>query len=207
MTNLSNSTATATATTLGGGTEGHSPSPLHVGAVFGIVIIVIVLIVTVLLLLCRTIKSTYPQMHSNWTAYPKQFCRHHTNEGRRKSRRVVDRGTEQNHQACASSRPDFQLVVREQRLCGPHNHNARNENQCSFALQKSGAPGDEYTSSLHETPPPSYSEVIQSANFTSQQTINDAGTNCYKPACSDHPPPPYPAWWVPNIEPTSLPQY
>ena len=197
MTNLSNSTATtatASATINGGGTEGHSPSPLHVGAVFGTVIIVIVLVVTVLLLLCRAIKSTYPQMHSNWTAYPKQIFRQHTNKGRRKSRRVVNRGTEQNHQAC-TSRPDFQLVlIREQKLLGPHNHNARNENHCSFALQKSEGPGDEYkSSSLHETPPPSYSEVIQSANFTSQQTINGADTNCCKPACSDHPPPPYPA--------------
>ena len=188
MMNLSNSTATIS--TYSGGTEDHSPSSLHVGVVFGIVIIGIVLIVTLLLLLCKAIKSTYPQMHTNWTA---DIFRHHTNQGRRKSRSVVNHSTKQKHQMCTSSRPDFQLVVREQKLCGPHSHNPRNENQSSFALLKSADPDDQYKSSLQEKPPPAYSEVIQSSaypsHFTSQQTINGTLTNTCKPACSDYPPP------------------
>ena len=187
MMNLSNSTATTS--TYSRGTEDHSPSPLHAGVVFGIVIIVIVLIVTLLLLLCKAIKSTYPQMHTNWTA---DIFRHHTNESRRKSRSVVNHSTEQKHQVYTSSRPEFQLVVREQKLCGSHNHNRRNENQSSFA-----APDDQYKSSLQEKPPPAYSEVILNSaypsHFTNQQTINGVLTDTRKPACSDYPPPTLPA--------------
>ena len=186
MMNLSNSTATTS--TYSGGTEDHSPSHLHVGVVFGIVIIGIVLIVTLLLLLCKAIKSTYPQMHTNWTADIQQIFRHHTNGGRRKSRSVVNHSDEQKHQVCTSSRPDFQLVVKEQKLCGSHNHNPRNENQGSFALLKSAA---QYESSLQEKPPPAYSEVIQNSaypsHFTNQQTINGTLADTCKPACSDYP--------------------
>ena len=130
--NLSNSTAT-TAT---GGTEDHSPSPLHVGVVFGIVIIVIVLIATVVLLLCKNIESTYLQKA--------KLFRHRTNGSRKKSRSVVNHGTGEKRKVSTSSRPDFQPVVKEQlqELSG------QNENPSSFAQHKSAAPDYECRSSL-----------------------------------------------------------
>ena len=131
--NQSNSTATV-ATTHVGGTEDHGPSPLHVGVVFGIVIIVILLIVMVLLLLCKNINSTFLQKA--------QVFRHRTNRNRKKSRSVVNHGTGEKHEVSTSSRPDFQLVVAEQKL------SEQNENQGSFAQHKSEAPDDKYKSSL-----------------------------------------------------------